>query len=274
MYECVVHMPVLLCDARACVAVVHMPADQLFDAPSAFSVHVKRFQTPSKLGDDGWRSVHVDGVTLEEWRHRYQERADAGGAGGGAQRQAGPAAALMHQQQQQLHMQMMQQQRYPQQQQQPQAMPTAAQYYQPPPKQPAGRGAGSKRTPMMAHLAKHSRQSKRARDDDDDDDESEESTEEDEDEVVEEKDEDEKEEKVDDEDEEEEEEAPQILDAQRWVQCTGCETWRVVPDEHWPRIETAGDEDWFCRVSPLRPWNLESYPPLEPSSCRTSSARC
>lgn len=67
-------------------------AGQSFEAPSAFSVFVKRLQTPGKQGDDGWRSVQVEGVPLEEWRHRYSARAQekiaaasgAGGSTGGA----------------------------------------------------------------------------------------------------------------------------------------------------------------------------------------------
>jgi hypothetical protein len=34
-----------------------------------------------------------------------------------------------------------------------------------------------------------------------------------------------------------------------WVQCSRCETWRLVPDEFWPDIDAAGDEDWYCNVS-------------------------
>jgi hypothetical protein len=34
-----------------------------------------------------------------------------------------------------------------------------------------------------------------------------------------------------------------------WVQCSRCEAWRLVPDEFWPDIDAAGEEDWFCNVS-------------------------
>lgn len=42
--------------------------DQKFGSASAFSVHVKRQVTPSKQGDDGWRSVHAGGVSLHDLR--------------------------------------------------------------------------------------------------------------------------------------------------------------------------------------------------------------
>jgi hypothetical protein len=32
------------------------------------------------------------------------------------------------------------------------------------------------------------------------------------------------------------------------VQCSKCEAWRVVPDEHWLRLEESADDDWFCKV--------------------------
>lgn len=37
-------------------------------------------------------------------------------------------------------------------------------------------------------------------------------------------------------------------DTANWVQCAKCQAWRVVPDEFWPDIDAAGDEDWFCNV--------------------------
>lgn len=49
-------------------------AGRRFHAASAFSVHVKRLLTPNKRGDDGWKSVHVDGRSLEEWRTVYFEK--------------------------------------------------------------------------------------------------------------------------------------------------------------------------------------------------------
>lgn len=42
-----------------------------FQAASAFSVHVKRLLTPNKQGDDGWKSVYIEGRPLEEWREEY-----------------------------------------------------------------------------------------------------------------------------------------------------------------------------------------------------------
>lgn len=46
---------------------------KVFTAASAFSVHVKRLQTPNKAGDDGWKSVHIEGRALEYWRDVYFE---------------------------------------------------------------------------------------------------------------------------------------------------------------------------------------------------------
>ncbi len=35
----------------------------------------------------------------------------------------------------------------------------------------------------------------------------------------------------------------------QWVQCSKCQTWRQVPDEFWPDIANADeDEDWTCKV--------------------------
>ncbi|KAL4433705.1 hypothetical protein ABPG75_000146 [Micractinium tetrahymenae] len=83
-----------------------------FVSPTAFSIHVKRKQTPGKAGDDGWVSVHCLGRPLAEYRrgwrmlltccHPYLVRVrkdyveQRGGSGGGGRQQqgaAGPAAA-------------------------------------------------------------------------------------------------------------------------------------------------------------------------------------
>lgn len=35
----------------------------------------------------------------------------------------------------------------------------------------------------------------------------------------------------------------------QWVQCSKCQVWRQVPDEFWPEIANADeDEDWMCKV--------------------------
>jgi hypothetical protein len=67
-------------------------AGEEFFSPSAFSVHVKRLVTPAKQGDDGWRSVFVNGVVLHDLRVQYQEETGRGhsiyysgkGSGGGS----------------------------------------------------------------------------------------------------------------------------------------------------------------------------------------------
>ena len=55
-------------------------------------MHVKRLLAPSKQGDDGWRSVQVDGVTLEDWRNLLlgvPSVGAAGATGGGGRRRGG-----------------------------------------------------------------------------------------------------------------------------------------------------------------------------------------
>ncbi|MEW5303291.1 MAG: hypothetical protein WDW36_005997 [Sanguina aurantia] len=53
-------------------------------------------------------------------------------------------------------------------------------------------------------------------------------------------------------------EAP-VVETEQWVQCTKCETWRVVPDENWEDIQTAGDdEDWYCKDAL---WDVSQHVP-------------
>ncbi len=40
-------------------------------SPTAFSIHVKRKQTPGKAGDDGWVSVHYMGRALADYRRGW-----------------------------------------------------------------------------------------------------------------------------------------------------------------------------------------------------------
>ncbi len=56
-----------------CTVLLTLLADKRFNSPSAFSVHVKRLQTPNKQGDDGWKSVFVGGMALDEYRKRYRQ---------------------------------------------------------------------------------------------------------------------------------------------------------------------------------------------------------
>lgn len=42
-------------------------------SPTAFSIHVKRKQTPGKAGDDGWVSVHYLGRPLSEYRQGQRQ---------------------------------------------------------------------------------------------------------------------------------------------------------------------------------------------------------
>jgi hypothetical protein len=55
-------------------------------------------------------------------------------------------------------------------------------------------------------------------------------------------------------------------EAQRWVQCSRCDTWRVVPDEAWPEVEADDREDWFCEDAW---WNVEDMEPFSPA-CEAS----
>eukprot|EP01024_Parvocaulis_polyphysoides_P033693 TRINITY_DN29911_c0_g1_i1.p3 TRINITY_DN29911_c0_g1~~TRINITY_DN29911_c0_g1_i1.p3 ORF type:complete len:192 (-),score=30.77 TRINITY_DN29911_c0_g1_i1:673-1248(-) len=45
-----------------------------FQSPSAFSVYAKRKVTPEKQGDDGWRSVHYEGHTLDSFRKKFLQQ--------------------------------------------------------------------------------------------------------------------------------------------------------------------------------------------------------
>uniref|UniRef100_A0A7S3QN35 RAMA domain-containing protein n=1 Tax=Dunaliella tertiolecta TaxID=3047 RepID=A0A7S3QN35_DUNTE len=42
-----------------------------FDTPDAFSLRAKQLQLPDRESDNGWRSVLVDGVVLEDVRYSY-----------------------------------------------------------------------------------------------------------------------------------------------------------------------------------------------------------
>jgi hypothetical protein len=47
------------------------------------------------------------------------------------------------------------------------------------------------------------------------------------------------------------------------VQCSRCERWRVVPDEHWAAIDAADeDADWFCEMAP---WDVSKFEPFDPA---------
>ncbi|KAF5836781.1 hypothetical protein DUNSADRAFT_5408 [Dunaliella salina] len=48
---------------------------------------------------------------------------------------------------------------------------------------------------------------------------------------------------------------------QNWVQCSRCEAWRIVPDEFWPDVDAAGDEDWYCNEAT---WDVTQYEPYTP----------
>ncbi|GLC45755.1 hypothetical protein PLESTF_000601400 [Pleodorina starrii] len=51
----------------------------------------------------------------------------------------------------------------------------------------------------------------------------------------------------------------------QWVQCSKCQQWRQVPDEFWPDIENADeDEDWTCKDAL---WDVEDYEPNTPACC-------
>ncbi|GIL72320.1 hypothetical protein Vretifemale_2672 [Volvox reticuliferus] len=51
----------------------------------------------------------------------------------------------------------------------------------------------------------------------------------------------------------------------QWVQCSKCQTWRQVPDEFWPDIANADeDEDWMCKDAL---WDVEDYEPNTPACC-------
>ena len=85
------------------------PGEEFF-SPSAFSVHVKRLVTPAKQGDDGWRSVFVNGVLLHDLRTQYQEETagayysgKASGAGSSSRKRAPQHGGDHYHHQQQQH---------------------------------------------------------------------------------------------------------------------------------------------------------------------------
>lgn len=103
-----------------------------YNSATAFSIHYKRQITPSKQGDDGWKSVAYDGRPLEHYRKIYLQqlsnsmRAQAvasghinNGAGGGGMPKAPGSASRPP-------MPPSQQKQHQQQQQQAYAMPAAA----------------------------------------------------------------------------------------------------------------------------------------------------
>jgi len=47
----------------------------------------------------------------------------------------------------------------------------------------------------------------------------------------------------------------------KWVQCDRCKQWRIVPDAHWPQIESAGDAAWFCESAT---WDVRTTQPNTP----------
>lgn len=56
-----------------------------FTSPTAFSIHVKRKQTPGKQGDDGWVSVHYMGQPLSNYRKEFAELLEHAGRSSGQQ---------------------------------------------------------------------------------------------------------------------------------------------------------------------------------------------
>jgi hypothetical protein len=54
-----------------------------YNSATAFSINMKRSITPSKQGDDGWKSVFYEGRPLEHYRKVYQQQFKSCGGGGG-----------------------------------------------------------------------------------------------------------------------------------------------------------------------------------------------
>jgi len=153
-----------------------------FDSPVSFAAHFRKQQPRSGQPEDsGWASVHVDGASCEDLRHRLVSHKKAG--------QVEPFSAKS----------------------------AAA----PPQPQLTADGLPMLPSVLTANLP--------------------------------------------DEDEEAADgEAEAEADTANWVQCSRCETWRVVPDEFWPDIEAAGDdnEDWFCHEAT---WDVEQFEPGTPA---------
>lgn len=72
---------------------LHFIPGQTFQSATAFSIYCKRLQTPGKQGDDGWKSVHYEGVPLGDIRSRFMERFPDGTIPAHAIPSAAPTAA-------------------------------------------------------------------------------------------------------------------------------------------------------------------------------------
>jgi hypothetical protein len=231
-----------------------------YQSATAFSIHFKRTITPSKQGDDGWKSVLYDGRPLEHFRHVHSvqlrqaalaaAKADEGGAPGeegappAAAPPAAPAAAAAAA--------AAAAERSPAEPPSAGALPpkpskaASAAKATPKPPRPPGKAAGSAprtaKGPGSAAKAaprstgargggkrKSAAAAAAARADSSED---------------------------------EEAEAPLTIDGQvvvelgpeeaglepsdQWVQCERCKTWRLVPNEWWPAVRDDASDEWRC----------------------------
>lgn len=78
---------------RLCFSTRTLVTGQTFQSATAFSIYCKRLQTPGKQGDDGWKSVHYEGVPLGDIRTRFMERFPDGTIPAHAIPSAAPTAA-------------------------------------------------------------------------------------------------------------------------------------------------------------------------------------
>jgi len=69
-----------------------------------------------------------------------------------------------------------------------------------------------------------------------------------------------------DEDEEYEDEEEVVVEQEKWVQCSRCEQWRIVPDHCWDEIQNDPREDWFCEDAK---WNVTTTNPFTPPCNRS-----
>jgi hypothetical protein len=48
----------------------------------------------------------------------------------------------------------------------------------------------------------------------------------------------------------------------QWVQCERCQTWRLVPNEHWQAVQEDEREEWRCEDAQ---WALTASQPFTPA---------
>lgn len=154
-----------------------------YNSATAFSIHYKRQITPSKQGDDGWKSVCYDGRPLEHYRKIYLQQLSASmrasQQGNSAGNGATPGKSVSG-------------------------------------NTPASRKRAASNMSTPTEMAAYG-------------------------------------------DVGEIPAAAEGADADRWVQCEKCETWRLVPAEDWESVQNDPREEWYCGYAT---WDVQAQPPF------------